>query len=312
MIAKTILTRTFAVAGLTVALLAPTIVRAQSASDSSAAPTAGAAVAGQSVTPQQAELLKKTEAFIRNLFAWGPDFKVELGPLGESPSPDFYLVPIHITINGQSDNGTVFVSKDGKTFLRGEMYSMTKDPYAENRAKLRLDGSPSKGPADAKITIVEFSDFECPHCRVLHTTLQSIETEYPQVRIVFKNFPLTQIHPWAETAAIGAHCAYLQKPTAFWPVHDAIFDNQDVISAENVWEKLIGFATQAGLDPDAMKSCMSSAEAKQAVAADHAEGESLSISSTPTVFINGRPLIGGDKPTLEQYLQFTSASIPNH
>ncbi len=265
---------------------------------------ASAAAPAQAATPQQAELLKKTEEFIRNLFAWGPEFKVELGPLAESASPDFYVVPIRITVNGQSDNGTVFVSKDGKTFLRGEMYSMSKDPFAETRAKLHLDGSPSKGPSDAKITIVEFSDFECPHCRVLHSTLQSIETEYPNVRIVFKNFPLTQIHPWAETAALGAHCAYQQKASSFWQVQDLIFDNQDVISAENVWDKIIGFASQAGLDPDAMKTCMASSEAKQAIAADRAEGESLSITSTPTVFVNGRTLVGGDKPTLEQYLNF--------
>lgn len=276
----------------------PAVIRAQATSGPPAA------AAAQIPAPQPAELLKKAETFIRNLFAWGPDFKVELGPLGESASPDFYLVPIHITVNGQSDNGTVFVSKDGKTFLRGEMYSMSKDPFAENRSMLHLDGSPSIGPSDAKVTIVEFSDFQCPHCRILHSTLQSIETEYPQVRIVFKNFPLSQIHPWAETAALGARCAFEQKPASFWTVQDLIFDNQDVISAENVWDKLVGFAAQSGLDGDGLKTCMTSQEAKDAIAKDHAEGESLSITSTPTIFINGRTLVGGDKPTIEQYLRF--------
>lgn len=281
-------------------------LRVPVAAQSQAISTESATASAKTATPQQAELLKKTEAFIRNLFAWGPDFKVELGPLGESASPEFYTVPIHITVNGQSDNGSVFVSKDGKIFLRGEMYSMSKDPFEETRAKLHLDGSPSKGPSNAKVTIVEFSDFQCPHCRVLHTTLQAIETEYPQVRIVFKNFPLTQIHPWAEIAAIGAHCAYQQKPSSFWQLQDLIFDNQDLISAENAWDKLIGFSSQLGLDPDAMKTCMSSTEAKQAIASDHAEGESLSLTSTPTVFVNGRTLVGGDKTTLEQYIQFAA------
>jgi protein-disulfide isomerase len=281
-------------------LASPAIAHAQAGTSATATESA------QTAPPQQAELLKKTEAFLRNLFAWGADFKVELGPLGESASPDFYTVPIRITVNGQSDNGTVFVSKDGKTFLRGEMYSMSKDPFAETRAKLHLEGSPSKGPSDAKVTIVEFSDFQCPHCRVLHSTLQAIETEYPQVRIVFKNFPLTQIHPWAETAAIGAHCAYQQKPASFWQLQDLIFENQDLISSENAWDKLIGFSSELGLDPEAMKTCMSSPEAKQAIASDHAEGEALSLTSTPTVFVNGRTLVGGDKSTLEQFIQFAA------
>ena len=91
------------------------------------------------------------------------------------------------------------------------------------------------------MTIYEFSDFECPHCRAMNEILKQVEAENPKIRIVFKNFPLTQIHPWAETAAIGAHCASIQKPEAFWTIHDLIFDNQDVISAENVWDKLVSF-----------------------------------------------------------------------
>ncbi|MGC1385934.1 MAG: thioredoxin domain-containing protein [Candidatus Acidiferrales bacterium] len=258
----------------------------------------------QAVAPEHAALLKRTESFVRNLFAWGPAFKVDLGPLTPSPSPDFYTVPIRVTVNGQSDAGTFYVSKDGKTFVRGELFDTTKDPFAENRAKLHVDGSPTKGPADAPVTIYEFSDFECPHCRALNDILKQVEAENPKIRVVFKNFPLTQIHPWAETAAIGAHCAYIQKPDAFWTMHDLIFDNQDVISAENVWDKLVSFAAQANLDENSFKACLSSPEAKQAIVADHALGESLGVTSTPTLYINGRPLIGGDKPTLEQYIAF--------
>src|ERR1700678_1829864 len=89
-------------------------------------------------SPEQSQLLKNTEAFIRTLFAWGPDFAVKLGPLSPSPSPDFYLVPLTVTIHDQTDTGSVFVSKDGKTFLRGEMYDTSLNPFADNVKKLGL------------------------------------------------------------------------------------------------------------------------------------------------------------------------------
>jgi protein-disulfide isomerase len=244
---------------------------------------------------------------VRNLYAWGPEFKVRLGPVGPSASPAFYLVPIHVTIAGQTDTGSVYVSKDGKTFLRGEMYEMSVNPFAENLKHLNVEGNPTVGPANARVTIVEFSDFECPHCRELFRSLKTLETQYPQIRVVYKDFPLNQIHPWTETASIGARCAYMQSPAAFWKVHDSLFENQDVISPENVWEKLMGYGADAGLDADAFKACMSSPEAKKAVEANRADGEALSVNSTPTMFINGRVLASADKSLLEQYVKYELA-----
>jgi protein-disulfide isomerase len=258
----------------------------------------------------QAELIKHAEAFVRDLFAWGPEFKVSIGPLAPSSSPDFYLAPIHVTVNGQTDTGNVYIGKDGKTFLRGDMFDMAANPFADNLAKLHIDDNPSQGPADAKVTVVEFSDFECPHCREFSQILRDIEPQYPQVRVVFKDFPLTQVHPWAETAAIAARCAFIQQPKAFWTFQAQIFNNQDLISAENVWEKVVTFAAQDNLDADAFKTCMSAPEAKAAVEANHRDGEALSVNSTPTVFVNGRPIFGGDKPTLEQYIKYELAALP--
>ena len=277
--------------------------------------TASIPTRAQSATPatppsaENTQILKNTESFIRELFAWGPDFKLKIGPLSPSPSQYFYTVPIEVTVNGQTDKGTVFISKDGKTFLRGEMFNTAANPYADNIAKLHTEGNPSVGPTDAKVTVVIFSDFQCPHCRELSNTLATVIPEYPQVHFVFKDFPLTQIHPWAEAAAIGAHCAYMQSPKAFAPVDAQIFAEQDLLSAENIWEKLVSYATQAGLDPDAFKTCMSSPEAKAAVDASHREGEALNVTSTPTLFVNGHPLIGGDKATLEQYIKYELSAV---
>jgi len=258
----------------------------------------------------QTKTLQSTEAFVRNLYAWGPEFQVRLGPMTPSASPDFYLVPINVTINGQTDSGTVYVSKDGKTFLRGEIYDMSSNPFAENLSHLNIEGNPTTGPANARVTIVEFSDFECPHCRDLSRSLKTLETQYPQVRVVYKDFPLTQIHPWTETASIGAHCAFIQSPAAFWKIHDAIFESQDLISPENIWEKLLGFASTAGLDTDAFKACMSSPEAKKAVEANRADGQALNVNSTPTAFVNGRMLASSDKSALEQYIKYELARPP--
>ncbi|MGD0957481.1 MAG: thioredoxin domain-containing protein [Candidatus Acidiferrales bacterium] len=257
-----------------------------------------------STTPEEARFLKSTEAFVRKLFAWSPEIKVQLGPLAQSAAADFYVVPIEVTVDDRKESGEVYVSKDGKTLLRGEIFDMSADPYAANRAKIRVEGSPAKGPADAAVTVVEFADFECPHCRELYGTLKVIETKYPQIRVVYKDFPLNQIHPWAETAAIGGRCAFEQSAEAFWKVHDSIFENQDVISTENVWDKLVGFASEAGLNADTFKACLSSPDAQKAVETDRAEGVALGVSSTPTVYVNGRPIAGGDPATLQQYIDF--------
>jgi protein-disulfide isomerase len=291
-------------AGVLASALLSTPCAAQAPAEQSPAEQAAAQQAPHAWFMANAELLKTTEAFVRKLFAWGPDVSVKLGELKQSLAADFYVVPLVVTVNGQSESGEVYVSKDGKTLLRGEIFPISSDPYADNRAKIHLEGSPSKGPADAAVTLVEYADFECPHCAELYENLKGIEARYPQMRVIYKNFPLTNIHPWAETAAIGARCAYEQSPAAFWKVHDAIFENQDLISPEDVWQKLVDFAGQAGLNPDTFKACLSSDEAKKAVDADHAEGVDLGVNSTPTVYVDGRPLPGGEPNTLTQYIDY--------
>ena len=91
-------------------------------------------------------------------------------------------------------------------------------------------------------------------------------------------------------------------------MHDAIFESQDLISPENVWDKLVGYATEAGLNADTFKGCLASPDTQKAVDESHSEGVSMGITSTPTVYINGRPLVGGDVTTLSQYIDFELAS----
>src|SRR5437879_8572806 len=96
---------------------------------------------------------------------------------------------------------------------------MSTDPLAAVRSQIHLADCPSKGPANARVVVVEYADFQCPTCGQLHKVLSEIEPQYPQVRFVYKDFPLTHIHPWAMTAAIAGRCAYRQNPEAFWKLH---------------------------------------------------------------------------------------------
>lgn len=277
-------------------------------------PKKSARPAPATAVPAAGPIEQKIEAYLRNVYAWGPSFQVKVGPLKDASVTGFYEVPVQVTMGGQSDSTVVYVSKDGRYLLRGDMQDMTTDPLAANRAQIRLANNPSKGPADARIVVVEYADFQCPSCRQLYQTLRAIEPNYPQVRFVFKDFPLTQVHPWAMTAAIAGRCAYMEKPDAFWKLHDLIFDSQEFISPENVWQKMLDLAGQAGLNNEIFRTCLASQQATQAVLANLKEGQALKVTNTPTVFVNGRRLVGGDRTFLEQFVQYelTAQPPPGH
>jgi protein-disulfide isomerase len=248
----------------------------------------------------------RVEKYLRNLYAWGPEFDIKVGPTKPSPIADLLEVPVTVSMGGQSDTAVVYVSKAGNFLLRGELTDMSVDPFADIRSKLHVGNSPSMGPEDAKVTLIEFADFECPSCRQLDLVLRELLPQHPEVRLVFKHYPLTDIHPWAMTAAIASQCAFQQSPSAFWKMHDAIFDAQDVISPSNVWDKMQDLAAHLGLNPDLYKSCMINPETKSEVTSTIEEGHALTITATPTTFINGRRIVGPDKSLINQYIAFNN------
>jgi protein-disulfide isomerase len=250
------------------------------------------------------ELKKKVDAFVRNLFAFGPDVKLTVGDFKESGVTDLLETNVTVTIGQSKENAKMWVSKDGKYLLRGEMVDMSKDGFAENRGKLDLKAAPATGNPNATVTIVEFADFECPVCRQLHEALRGLLPKYPQARLLFKDFPLEQMHPWARTGALAGRCAYRQDPKAFWKMYDYLYDNQDLISASNAWDKAVDYAGQAGLKTDEFKACMTSQEAAAAVEANITNGKLLEVNSTPTLFVNGRRVVGADAQQLEQVVQY--------
>jgi protein-disulfide isomerase len=263
----------------------------------------GGATAAVASSPIQ----KAVEAYLRHLYAFGPDVQVSVSAPKESAVPGLLETDVAVKIGDNSENAKFYVSKDGKYLVRGEVSDMNKDPLAENRAKIELKDAPVLGDPKATVTLVEYSDFECPVCRGLHDALRGLLPNYPQVRVVFKDFPLESIHPWARTAALAGRCAYQEKPEAFWKMYDAIYDNQEIISASNAWAKMADYAGQAGLDRDTFKACMAGPEAAAAVDASRTNGQQLDVNSTPTVFVNGRRLVGADARALEQYIQYELA-----
>jgi protein-disulfide isomerase len=147
-------------------------------------------------------------------------------------------------------------------------------------------GSPAKGPEDAKVTIVEFSDFQCPFCSRVLPTLDQIREEYPdEVRVVFKHLPL-RMHAKAPAAHAAAEAAHRQG--RFWEMHDRIFQNQ----REMAPERYVEYAQEMGLDVDRFQSDVASSDVKDRVDGDAEQASSLGVSGTPGFFINGRFLSG--------------------
>ena len=264
--------------------------------------------AGNAGSSASSQTQKNIEAYLRNVYAFGPNVQLAAGPLKGTAVEGILETNIDVVIEGNKQTVKFYVSKDGKFLFRGDLSDMTKDPLAETRAQIQTNDAPSVGDKNAPVTLVEYSDFECPVCKKLHDVLRGVLPNYPgKVRLVFKDFPLEQLHPWARTAAIAGRCAYQQDPKAFWKIYDLIYDNQEIISAANAWTKLSDYAAQSGLNGETFKTCMASPEPGAAIEASRANGQVLEVNSTPTVFVNGRRMVGADQSLLEQFINYELA-----
>ena len=147
------------------------------------------------------------------------------------------------------------------------------------------------------MTLVVFSDFQCPFCREFAKTIrEQIPKKYPNdVRIEFQDFPIASIHKWALPAAEAAHCVGAGNSEAFWAFHDWLFEHQEEVNPTNVKEKAVAFGKTQGLDEAKLGACIDShsgaAEVKEGLQA----GQELGVQQTPTSFINGRMISGALK-----------------
>lgn len=270
--------------------------------------SSGQSKASNSSNPKPDTMEVRVEKYLRNIYAWGSDYQLNVGPAKPSPMPELLEVPFTVSMADKSQTATVYVDKTGKFIIRGELSDMTVDPLADTRSKLIPGDSPSVGPNDAKVTLIEFADFECPSCRQLDLILREFMPLHPEVRLVYKNFPLTEIHPWAMTAAIAGQCTYQQDPAKFWKFHDAIFDAQDSITPSNVWDKMVDLGTQVGLNIDTYKTCLADPATAKTVEKSIDLGHELNVTGTPTTFVNARRVVGPDQTKIEQLTNFEEAA----
>lgn len=256
---------------------------------------AGLLPAGTKSTPKKSAFDKPTfEAYVRHLFVWGPQITMEVGDPKPSPIPGFQAVKVHASAGNASQDELFHVSKDGQQIIRGSVFDIAQNPFKRELEKLNTQGEPAMGTPGAPVVIVEFSDFQCPYCKeeakVLRTNL--ISTYPKEVRLYFKTFPLAQIHNWAKPAAIAAHCIYKLNPDLFWDYHDWIFEHQTEVTLENLKDKVMEFAKDKQVDALKLSRCIDTKETEAEVDKTIAEAQALGVGGTPTLFVNGRQLVG--------------------
>ncbi len=178
----------------------------------------------------------------------------------------------------------------------------------EDAVKIPVDGSPSMGPNEARITIVEFSDFECPYCSLAVKEVNSIMAAYPKdTKLIYKQFPLS-MHANAPLAAAASLAANEQGK--FWPMHDKLFANFRSLSRDNI----LTWAKQMGLNVEKFKADLDSAKYKAVIQKDVADGEAVGVYGTPAFFINGKRYNGPMnleqvKPILDAELKGVAAKL---
>jgi len=235
------------------------------------------------------------EAYVRHLLAVIPEVQIKVDDPKPSPVSTLQQVDVHFIYGPRTQDETFYVTKDGNKIIRGYIYDLAQNPFKEDLDKLKTSLSPSFGAAGAPVVLVVFSDFECPNCKEEAKTLRErLPAAYPKdVRVYFKDFPIEQIHPWAKAAAMAGQCVFRENPAAFWQFHDWIYEHQGEVTPDNLKSKVLEFAqTVKDLDGMQLGRCMDSKATEAEVDAELAQGRALKIDATPTMFLNGRRLIG--------------------
>ena len=252
----------------------------------------------QSVAP---DLAMRIERQVRATYSLPTEVKILVGPKKASEFPNYDAITVTIDGAGKKQDYDFLISKDTNTLVRLVKMDLSKDPYAEIMKKIDVSGRPVRGNKDAKVVAVNFDDFECPFCSRMHQTLfPTLLKEYgDRVAFIYKDFPLSEMHPWAMRAAVDANCLAAQNNDAYWEFADYMHANQRDLNSEKgqaaqfaaIDKAAESHAQKHSLDIPKLQSCVK-AQNQDAVKASIQEGEKLGISATPTMFVNGQEIDG--------------------
>jgi len=274
------------------------------------------------------DLAHKIERQVRSYYNIPVDVKVTVGAITPStdwPSYDSVSVAIEGS-DGKPKDYKFLLSKDRATMLRLTRFDLSKDPFAELMSKIDVSGRPVRGAKSAKVVVVNFDDFECPFCSRMHQTLfPEILKEYSdRVTFIYKDDPLTEIHPWALHAAVDANCLAAQNSDAYWDFADYIHANKQEVDSEKttgarfaVLDKFTMLQGQKhNLDADKLQACVK-AQKEDAVRASMQEADDLGVNGTPALFINGQKIDGvvpvsQVRAALDAALRDAGEAVPQH
>ena len=258
----------------------------------------------------------QVEGFLKASWGFDANRVYQVQRIAKTVVPGISTVSVLVGEKGNKQVGQLqfFVLPDGKHLITaGEILPFSTRPYDENRATLlkRADG-PSKGAADKNLELVEFADFQCPHCKDAQATMEKLATDFPNAHIVYESFPLVKIHPEAfRSAAYGVCVAKLGGDKAFFDYAAAVYDGQaGLATAEGATLTLNSAVTKSGQSPDKVEACAKTPETKAAVEANIKLAEDMNVNQTPSLAINGRliPLGGINYDTLKQMITWHAAN----
>jgi len=273
------------------------------------------------------DVIRKIEHQVRFYYNLPPEVKVTVGAITpNSDLPGYDNVSVKLDGDGKQKDYTFLISKDRMTLLRVTKFDLTKDAYADLMSKIDLKGRPTRGAKDGKVVVVNFDDFECPFCSRMHQTLfPELLKEYgDRVTFAYKDYPLTEIHPWAVRAAVDAGCLADQSGDAYWDFADYIHANKQEVDKKETptarFEALDKITILQGqkhnLDAAKLEACVK-AQNEDAVRASMKEADDLGVNATPTLFINGRKIDGAVpvdevRAALDSALKDAGLPVPQH
>jgi protein-disulfide isomerase len=271
-----------------------------------------------------ADIVRVVERQVRAHYSLPPDVKVIVGALRSSEFASYDALTVIFVSPNKKQEYEFLLSHDHKTLVRMTKLDLTSDPYAAITKKIDVSGRPTRGNKDAKVTVVNYDDFECPFCSRMHQTLfPGLFKEYgDRVLFIYKDYPLEEIHPWAVHAAVNANCLGAQNGDAYWDYADYLHGNQRAISGEKgrdgqnaELDKLATLQAQKhSLDVAKLQACVK-AQDEKAVRTSMREAETVGVDATPTMFVNGQKLDGAVPPdevrlALDRALQDAGVAPP--